>query len=173
VHGEQKLYKRLQLEILNKTRDNGIFTAHMAGNALTHRPPLGFFRRFVLIHDGEHDDTLDIKHRGIVPITDIARVLSLASGINAVNTTDRLKTAINVGALSEDMGENLIDALEFIASLRIRHQANQIRRGDKPDNYLAPDDLSDLERKHLKDAFKVIAEMQGTMENRYQVGRFR
>lgn len=173
VHGEHKLYKRLQLEILNKTRDNGIFTAHMAGNALTHRPPLGFFRRFVLIHDGEHDDTLDIKHRGIVPITDIARVLSLSSGINAINTTDRLKTAINLGALSEDMGENLIDALEYIASLRIRHQANQIRRGDKPDNYLAPDDLSDLERKHLRDAFKVIAEMQSTMENRYQLGRFR
>jgi CBS domain-containing protein len=173
VHGEQKLYKRLQLEILNKTRDNGIFTAHMAANALTHRPPLGFFRRFVLIHDGEHDDTLDIKHRGIVPITDIARVLSLTSGINAINTTDRLKTAINLGALSEEMGENLIDALEFIASLRIRHQADQIRRGDKPDNYLAPDDLSALERKHLKDAFKVIEEMQGTMENRYQLGRFR
>jgi CBS domain-containing protein len=173
VHGDQKIYKRLQLEILNKTRDNGIFTAHMAANALTHRPPLGFFRRFVLIHDGKHDDTLDIKHRGIVPITDIARVLSLTKGINAINTTDRLKTAINLNALSEEMGENLIDALEFIASLRIRHQADQIRNGKKADNYLAPDDLSALERKHLKDAFRVIEEMQNTMEHRYQLARFR
>jgi CBS domain-containing protein len=173
VHGEQKLYKRLQLEILNKTRGNGIFTAYMASNALTHRPPLGFFRRFVLIHDGKHDDTLDIKHRGIVPITDIARVLCLSRGVNATNTTDRLRTAVKVGALSEEMGENLIDALEFIASLRISHQADQIRRGEDPDNYLAPDDLSILERKHLKDAFKVIEEMQDAMEHRYQLARFR
>jgi CBS domain-containing protein len=173
VYGDQKLYKRLQLEILNKTRGNGIFTAYMAANALTHRPPLGFFRRFVLIHDGEHDDTLDIKHRGIVPITDIARVLSLSRGVNATNTTDRLRTAVKLGALSEEMGENLMDALEFIASLRISHQADQIRRGEEPDNYLAPDDLSVLERKHLKDAFKVIEEMQDTMEHRYQLARFR
>lgn len=173
VYGDQKLHKRLQLEILNKTRGNGIFTAYMAANALTHRPPLGFFRRFVLIHDGEHDDTLDIKHRGIVPITDIARILSLSRGVNATNTTDRLRTAIKSGALSKEMGENLMDALEFIASLRISHQADQIRRGEKPDNYLAPDDLSVLERKHLKDAFKVIEEMQDTMEHRYQLARFR
>jgi CBS domain-containing protein len=173
VYGDQKLYKRLQLEILNKTRGNGIFTAYMAANALTHRPPLGFFRTFVLIRDGEHNDTLDIKHRGIVPITDIARILSLSRGVNATNTTDRLRTAIKLGALSEEMGENLVDALEFIASLRISHQAGQIRRGEKPDNYLAPDDLSVLERKHLKDAFKVIEEMQDTMEHRYQLARFR
>ncbi len=173
VCGDQKLYKRLRLEILNKTRDNGIFTAYMASNAMTHRPPLGFFRTLVLIHDGEHDDTLDIKHRGIVPITDIARVLSLSHGISAINTTNRLRIAIKVGALSEDMGENLMDALEFIASLRISHQADQIRRGEQPDNYLAPGDLSELERKHLKDAFKVIQNMQETMEHRHQLARFR
>jgi CBS domain-containing protein len=173
VFGEQKLYKRLQVEILNKTRDNGIFTAYMASNALTHRPPLGFFRTFVLIHDGEHDDTLDLKHRGIVPIIDIARVLTLSRGVNATNTTNRLRIAIKVGALSEEMGENLIDALEFISSLRISHQADQIRSGEKSDNYLAPDDLSALERKHLKDAFKVIQDMQETMEHRYQLARFR
>jgi CBS domain-containing protein len=173
VYGDQRIYQRLQVEILNKTRDNGIFTAYMASNALTHRPPLGFFRRFVLIRDGEHDDTLDIKHRGIVPITDIARVLSLTNGINATNTSERLRIAIQVGALSEEMGENLIDALEFIASLRINHQAEQIRMGLKPDNYMPPDDLSELERKHLKDAFSVIQDMQNTLESRYQSGRFR
>jgi CBS domain-containing protein len=71
------------------------------------------------------------------------------------------------------MGENLEDALEFIASLRISHQADQIRRGDQPDNYLPPDNLSELERKHLKDAFKVIQDMQDAMDHRYQLARFR
>ena len=173
VYGEKSLFEELQNDILNKTRGNGIFTAYMASNALQHRPPLGFFRTFVLIHDGAHDDTFDIKHRGIVPITDIARVFALNEGLKPVNTTERLEAAAETSVLSEDMGENLVDALEFIASMRINHQAEQIRKGIPADNYLAPDELSDLERRHLKDAFRVIQDMQETMDNRYQGGRFR
>jgi CBS domain-containing protein len=83
-----------------------------------------------------------------------------------------LQAAAETTVLSSDMGENLIDALEFIASIRIYHQAEQIRKGMKPDNYLSPEELSDLERRHLKDAFRVIQAMQDAMENRYQGGRF-
>jgi len=173
VHGDKKLFKTLRKEVRSKTRGNGIFIAYMASNALQFRPPLGFFRTFVLIHGGEHDDTFDIKHRGIVPITDIARVLALSEGLPQVNTTKRLKAASATNALSREMGGNLQDALEFISSLRINHQAEQIRLGLKPDNYLPPDDLSELERKHLKDAFNVIQDMQNILESRYQSGRFR
>ncbi len=173
VHGNKELFNELQMEILEKTRGNGIFTAYMAANALQHRPPLGFFRTFVLIHDGAHDDTFDIKHRGIVPITDIARVFALSQGLKPVNTTERLQAAAETPILSREMGENLVDALEFIASMRINHQAEQIRKGLPADNYLSPDDLSDLERRHLKDAFRVIQDMQETIDNRYQGGRFR
>jgi CBS domain-containing protein len=173
VYGEKELFNELQTEILQKTRGNGIFTAYMASNALQHRPPLGFFRTFVLIHDGAHDDTFDIKHRGVVPITDIARVFALNQGLRPVNTTERLEAAAETPILSREMGENLVDALEFIATMRINHQAEQIRKGVPIDNYLAPDELSDLERRHLKDAFRVIQDMQETMENRYQGGRFR
>jgi CBS domain-containing protein len=73
--------------------------------------------------------------------------------------------------LSRDMAENLEDALEYIALLRIRHQANQIRNGQKPDNYVPPTELSELEREYLKDAFKVIRTMQESLETRYQTGR--
>jgi CBS domain-containing protein len=173
VYGEKSLFETLQHDILEKTRSNGIFTAYMASNALQHRPPLGFFRTFVLIHDGAHDDTFDIKHRGIVPITDIARVFALNQGLKPTNTTERLEAASETSIVSDEMGENLIDALEFIASMRINHQAEQIRKGIPPDNYLSPDELSDLERRHLKDAFRVIQDMQETMDNRYQGGRFR
>jgi CBS domain-containing protein len=173
VHGEMELFKELQGEILEMTRGHGIFTAFMAANALQHRPPLGFFRTFVLIHDGAHDDTFDIKHRGIVPITDIARVFALDRGLSPVNTTERLLAAAETPILSREMGENLVDALEFIASMRINHQAEQIRNGQPPDNYLPPDELSDLERRHLKDAFRVIQDMQETLDSRYQGGRFR
>ena len=172
VHGDRDLFTGLQRHVLEQTRKNRIFIAYMVANALHHRPPLGFFRTFVLVHDGKHDDTLDIKHRGVVPITDIARVYALSEGLEAVNTTERLEAAGRTNALSSEGCENLRDALEFIASLRIQHQADQIRRGLQTDNFMDPKRLSKLEREHLKDAFKVIQSIQETLANRYQAGRF-
>jgi hypothetical protein len=48
----------------------------------------------------------------------------------------------------------------MIAQTRLEHQAAQIQRGEKPDNFMAPGDLSDFERSHLRDAFVVIKTMQ-------------
>ena len=168
-----ELFTPLQTMILKKSQENRIFLAHMMANAMQHRPPLGFFRQFVLERGGEHDDTLDLKHRGIVPITDIARLLALSLGKGQVNTVDRLRACAGTPALSTDMAENLEDALEFIASVRIQHQANQIRRGVTTDNYVPPDQLSALEREHLKHAFKVIQLMQETMSKRFGADNLR
>ena len=167
VTGAIDLFVPLQKMILKKSQENRIFLAYMMANAMQHRPPLGFFRQFVLEHGGEHDDTLDLKHRGIVPITDIARLLALSLGKEQVNTVERLRACAGSPALSSDMAENLEDALEFIASLRIRHQADQIRHGQKADNYVPPKELSELEREHLKHAFRVIQTMQETMIKRF------
>lgn len=171
VYGEFSLHRKLQNRILMMTQKNSMFIAHMVTNALTHRPPVGFFRTFVLIHDGEHDNTFDIKHRGIVPITDAARLLALAKGVNKVNTTERLMALAGSDALSHDMADNLIDALEFIASLRITHQAEQIRNGQETDNFVPPDGLSSLERKHLKASFEIIQDIQESLGRRYAISR--
>ncbi|MFO7594380.1 MAG: DUF294 nucleotidyltransferase-like domain-containing protein, partial [Pseudomonadota bacterium] len=72
LHGDETLYRALRDEVLPQCRNNTIFLAAMAANALKHRPPLGFFRQFVLVHDKEHDDTLDMKHRGVIPVVDLA-----------------------------------------------------------------------------------------------------
>jgi len=171
VYGEVSLFEVVQTEMLTNASNNQIFIAHIVANALSHRPPLGFFRNFVLIHDQEHDKTLDVKHRGIVPIVDIARVYALSEGLSVVNTSERLQAACECGAMSQEMSENLIDALEYIASLKNQHQVERIRDGKAVDNYLDPKSLSGLERGHLKDAFAIIKSMQEVLENRYQTGR--
>lgn len=173
VHGDASLFESLQHDNLEKSRANGIFLAYMVGNALSHRPPLGFFRNIVLIHGGEHDKTFDIKLRGIVPVVDMARVYSLAEGVAEINTMDRLQAAAGTKALSSEGARNLEDAYEFIATLRVQHQANQLRAGHKADNFIATSELSALERSHLKDAFGIISTMQQAIEQRYQAGRLR
>lgn len=172
LYGDISLFKALQSYVVDKASRNRIFHAYMASNALSHEPPLGFFRNFVLIKDGKHDDTLDLKHNGVIPIVDLARVHALASGVAAVNTRDRLEAVAGTGALSRDGAANLRDALEFIATVRLRHQARQIQAGNKPDNFMSPKDLSPFERSHLKDAFAVVRTIQSAFGQRYQIGLF-
>ncbi len=170
VHGEKKLLRDIQKKILPLTKHNQLFLAHMTANSLQHRTPLGFFRDFVLVDNGEHKDTLDLKHNGVVPIIDLARIYALAEGLKTANTIARLKKAAGSPSLSRDGAANLLDAFEFISDLRMEHQADQIRKGDAADNFLSPKSLSRLQREHLKDAFKVVQTMQEFLSQRYHAG---
>ncbi|GAA6143837.1 DUF294 nucleotidyltransferase-like domain-containing protein [Hydrogenophaga sp. 5NK40-0174] len=172
IHGDAALLDGLRREVLDQTKGNSIFLAYMVGNAMQHQPPLGMFKGISTIRSGEHKGTIDLKHTGVVPVVDLARVYALAGGHEAVNTTDRLTSAAAGGAITEERSRDLRDALEFLAYTRIQHQARQIASGDKPDNYLNPDEVSNFERSQLKDAFHVVQSLQNVLGQRYQAGRF-
>lgn len=169
IHGNLDMLDKLRRDVLQRTQGNSIFLAYMVSNALQHQPPLGLFKGLTTIRSGEHKGTIDLKHSGIVPIVDLARVYALAGGDSAVNTHDRLLGAAAGGAISEQSARDLRDALEFLAFLRIQHQARQITAGQNPDNFLSPDEISNFERTQLKDAFAVVASLQGVLAQRYRM----
>lgn len=160
IGGEAALLDELVAETLGQAHENSIFVAHMVSNSLKHQPPLGLWRGLATIRSGEHKHTLDLKHAGVVPITDLGRVYALTGSLRAVNTRARLEEATGAGVISEGGGRDLLDAYDMIAETRLRHQAAQIKSGDAPDNFMDPSDLSDFERSHLRDAFVVVKTMQ-------------
>lgn len=168
IHGSAELLARLRQPVLRATRDNRIFLAHMVGNALKHRPPLSLFGGISTIRSGEHRDTVDLKHTGIVPVVDLARVYALAGGHDAVNTHDRLMVAADSKEVSPQSARDLRDALEFMAAMRINHQARQLAAGVPADNFLRLDELSNFERSQLKDAFGVVQTLQSVLAQRYR-----
>jgi CBS domain-containing protein len=164
----------LRAEILQKTQKGSLFQAFMAANALNYQPPLGIFKGFVLEKTGDNVKALDMKKRGVVPVIDLARVYSLAHGIPKLNTSQRLDAIAEApGGLSKETIADLKDAFDFISTTRLEHQALQIEAGKEPDNFVPPEQLSALERRHLKDAFAVVSDVQSSMEHSYQAGRFR
>jgi CBS domain-containing protein len=163
IGGDSGFFEGLQAEVLDRASRNSIFTAHMASNALGHQPPLGLLRGLATIRSGEHRDTIDLKINGVVPVVDLARVYALQGRIGTVNTRARIEAARQGGAVSETGARDLLDAYDLIAQTRLEHQANLIRRGAPPDNYLSPASLSDFERSHLRDAFVVVKTMQAAM----------
>lgn len=172
IHGNSALLDDVRRHVLQRTRGNTIFLAHLTSNALLREPPLGMFKGIATIRSGEHKGAVDLKHNGVVPVVDMARIYALASGDADTNTHDRLGAAKASGALNEKNARDLQDALEFLAFLRIQHQTRQMAAGTLPDNHLHPEELSNFEQSQLKDAFVVVQSMQKALGHRYQAGRF-
>ena len=170
IAGNAALTKALRGYVLERAQSNTIFLAMMCENALLHSPPLGFFKTFVLESDGDHNNTLELKKRGTIPIVDIARNYSLSAGLKPLNTIERLQAMEKAGVMSKEMAYSLIDAHEFIAGIRLEAQGKQYRAGVKVDNHLDPTDLSALVRHQIKDAFHVVRDAQSAMKVRFGGG---
>lgn len=165
--GGDDLCAELQAPIMKHAQANQIFLSRMTENALELSPPLGFFKQLIVNSNGEHKDTLDIKKRGMMPVTDIVRIHALAHGIRAANTRERLEQLSDQKALNEKDIHNLLDAHEYIAHQRLLNQGEQLKLSQAPDNYLRPSSFSALTIRHLKDAFKVVRDAQSGMRQRY------
>ena len=74
-----------------------------------------------------------------------------------------------VGTLSEERLTDLRDAFEFIAYVRLRHQAQQVRAGADPDDFVPPDELSQFEKRHLRDAFQIVRQAQAAVSAAYPI----
>ncbi len=164
IYGETGLAVTLQQYVLQKARKNTIFLAMLSENALLYSPPLGFFKQFVLERDGNHNQVLDLKKRGTVPIVGIARSYALALGNTDINTRNRLLAAATRNGLSRALADSLVDAHEFIAFIRLKAQCKKYREGAPADNFLDPQTLSPLVRHQLKEAFQTVRDGQAALK---------
>ncbi|MCX8998344.1 DUF294 nucleotidyltransferase-like domain-containing protein [Rhizobiaceae bacterium BDR2-2] len=166
IAGTASLFSTLQAETLGLAGNDSIFVAHMVANALKHAPPLGLLRGFATLRSGEHRNRIDMKHNGVVPVVDLARVYALVERLTPVNTRARLLAAEAANVISGGGARDLVAAYDLIAEYRLRNQAAQVKAGAQPDNYLDPYELGEFERSQLRDAFVIVRTMQAALANR-------
>ena len=90
VGGEERPGRDLGQWVSERAPSHTLFLRHMARVALERRVPLGFFGGFVVERSGAHKDQLDLKARGVFPMTQAMRVCALSLGVPETNTVDRL-----------------------------------------------------------------------------------
>jgi len=163
IGGEARLFRDLQAETLEAASRNSIFVAHMISNSLKHQPPLGLLRGISTIRSGAHKNHVDMKLGGVIPVVDLGRVYALQGRLTEVNTRARLQAAGAAGIISASGARDLIEAYDLIAGMRLQSQAALVRAGQEPNNFMAPGELSDFERSHLRDAFVVVRTMQSAI----------
>jgi CBS domain-containing protein len=159
VSGSLDLEPELQAAILG-ARDDMAFLRHLGHRVIDHRPPTGFIRDLVVERKGEHVGQLDVKHRGITIVGNIARLEGVRAGIPAKETLDRLAGSVHTGALDAAATSELSEAFRFLWEVRLRHQAGQVRAGEPPDDFVDPSMLGPVTRRGLKEAFSVISRAQ-------------
>ena len=158
----------LEDQLLKAIRKSGLFIRFMAKNALINRPPLSLLKRFVVEKSGEHKNKFDLKQRGLTPVVDAARVLSLSLGIKTQNTFDRLAEINRIGIIDDGFYADLREAYQFLIYLQLSRHLDALAQGEKPDNFINPATLSGLQRKMLKESFAVIRGLQETIEFRFK-----
>jgi CBS domain-containing protein len=136
------------------------FLRHLTENALYFKPPIGFFRNFVVESKGEHKDSFDLKI-AMIPITDCSRIYALKNGIKEKNTLSRLFRLYTKHVLTTEEYNDITQSYNYLMNLRLVKQVTTIIDEDKPpDNYINPKNLSRIDQTMLKEIFRRIENFQ-------------
>jgi CBS domain-containing protein len=163
IAGDISLAVSLREHLTVLARGNDIFLRMMAENALKATPPLGRIKDFLT--DTAAGDTVDLKKSGARLFVDAARILSLAEGVAAVGTVERLRGVAARNGLSS--AEAMASQHAFIALQNIRLDAQRTRA--EGDNLVVPDQLNDFDRRVLLAALRQARALQNHLKIRYQI----
>jgi CBS domain-containing protein len=108
--------------------------------------------------------------RGITIITNLGRAWGLRAGATAKGTLARLDAAVDAGA-DVDVVKDLGQAFRYIWEIRLQHQAQEIRAGREPDDFVDPAGLGAFVRTGLKEAFRTIARAQRFLAADFRIER--
>ena len=167
LYGNLALAKALRKWLLGMSGNARLFLRLMAENALKSAPPLGVIRDFVFDSKADFPHTLDLKAFGARPVVDAARIIALAHGIAHSSTVERLRAAAEQKLLGNDDVHAVIEGFFFIQQLRLQNQ----RGGTAPggENRVDPDQLNELDRQVLKEAFKQVKRLQSRLQLEYRL----
>jgi len=163
-YGDIQLTHELKIYLFETLEGWAGFLRHLTENALHFRPPIGFFRNFVVESEGEHRDKLNLKG-AMMPITDFARIYALKNGIEETNTLERLHHLQLKKILSDKEYEELERAYSLLMQLRLSRQVKSVLDEERaPGNHIDPEEITHIEQTMLKEAFRRIEKFQSKME---------
>jgi CBS domain-containing protein len=143
------------------------FLSKLVRDAAENRTPLGIFHNLVLTKNENNESMLNIKRYAINIIVDLSRIYALAAKTDACNTTARLIAVNKAGLIDNATLKNIISAYNFLNNFRFSYQVNMINKGEIPSSQINPDYFGSFERKHIKDAFRLIDDWQQYTKMRF------
>ena len=169
IRGDHKRVNSLRQYLINRAGQYRGLMEALAAEALQVKLPLAFFKDFVLEKGGEHKNELNLYEKGIKPLADCARIYGLENGVSRRSTLGRLHELKSRHGFK--VAEDMTQAFGYLNGLLINNQLRQAAEGQKPDNFMNPDILTNFERKTLKDLFQFTARLCEDIEGNYWSGK--
>ncbi|HRE05259.1 MAG TPA: DUF294 nucleotidyltransferase-like domain-containing protein [Opitutaceae bacterium] len=166
VAGDKALADELRQGILKSTTALSALQQSLAGQVIDAVPPLNLIGRFVVETLGVGATDFDLKSRGLAPLRDAARVLSMKYQLNRRYSTGGRWEEIrrSIPRLDEVAGL-AIEAYDFLLRLRT---LNGLKRGDSG-RQLDPQSLTKVERAQLANAFDVVRLVQSSLRIEFHI----
>ncbi len=143
------------------------FLATMARDVVSRPVPLTVFGNVKTSTEAAHRGAVDVKGGGMLQLVGAARLLALQLGLRETNTVERFRVAAARAALGEGEVAEVTDAFQHLMRLRLIHQLDQLRRGERPDNYVVPGTLSHTEGLLFRDALHTVRRVQADVRERF------
>jgi CBS domain-containing protein len=141
------------------------FIKLLAENSLNTRVPLNWFGAIEFTEiDGQK--TIDLKLQGTAIFVDVARIYSLAHGIEVINTRERLAAVGRALNIPESESAAWITAFEFLQTQRLAVQIGEARVTSNP-NVVDIDKLNSVDRSILKEALLKARSLQQLLQLDY------
>ena len=165
ITGNLSLTEALKKWLVDLTSSEKIFLRFLTQNALNNRPPLGVFRDF----STNANDAIDLKINGAALLVDAARIMALQAGVETSNTVQRFEEAGPIFGLKEAEINGCIETFLFIQLLRMQHHFKQSRNNQPLSNEIKPSELDTLKKRVLREAFRVIRNLQSSLALKYRL----
>jgi CBS domain-containing protein len=157
--GDASLAVALRAHVTERAAATPRFLKQMSDNALSNGPPPSWTGGLLGQLFSTETERLDLKLNGTAPFVDGARLLALAHRVPQTNTAERLQALATRGVVPESEVRDWIDAFQFLQGLRLRVQM-EARAPDANPNQLEASQLSELDRRILKEAFRQARKLQ-------------
>tara|TARA_R110002049_G_scaffold309155_2_gene517731 strand:+ start:10717 stop:12633 length:1917 start_codon:yes stop_codon:yes gene_type:complete len=165
-YGEPSLVDALTESIYETLEGSSVFFKYLAKDALKSPPPLGFFKQFLVEQNGEHKDLFNIKSKGLMPLIDAARVLSLSKQVkNVNNTAERFEKLAQLDPNNKELFNSC--AYAFKALLKFKTRQGLLH--DNTGKFIELSSLTKEEQLKLKRCFKPIKEIQDSLKLRFNL----
>ncbi len=95
-----------------------------------------------------------------MPVTDFARIYAIKNKIINTNSLERLADMLNKGVINKTTYEELVQVYSYLMHLRFKHHSSQITNNLQADNFIDPNEFTQIEQHTLKNAFAQISGIQ-------------
>lgn len=161
--GDASLADILRAEVVEAARRTPRFLKQMALNSITHEAPLNWLGGI----DTDDQDSVDLKLQGTAIFVDAARLYGLAHGVTATGTRERLEAVGALLGVAPSEYQAWVGGFEFLQMLRLRVQLEG-RVDDSAPNRIVVGSLNDIDRRILKESFRVARALQQRLQLDYE-----